>query len=215
MELTLGGTGFAIDTVVTITFDNGKTIKVADAETNGTGKFSIDFVVPSIPAGRYIVTASDGSNNETALFYMESISPVLPIPLLPKITDTAEPEAFFDWEGIDDPSGTIYTLQIGTDAQFNNIVLEKTDLSDSEYRLTENEKLESTSNGESYYWRIKAIDGAFNESDWTSAGQFYIGQSGNGGSSWIQYILYGIGVIIIIFVGFLIRKQIVSRKTAE
>ncbi len=214
MELIVEGAKFHAGTDVSITFSNGKTIKVADAETDNTGKFFIGFVVPSVPAGRYTVTASDGSNNMTALFFMESSAPVIPVPLIPKMTDTAEPEAFFNWEGIDDPSGVTYILQIGSDAGFENIILEKKDLPNSEYRLTKDEKLESTGNGKAYYWRIKAVDGAFNESDWTPAGLFYINKSSNGGSSWIQYILYGIGVLVLVFLGFWIRKQIISRKTA-
>jgi hypothetical protein len=125
-----------------------------------------------------------------------------------------EPEVYFDWESINDPSGIYFILQIADDAEFNSITLEKKNLSGSEYRLDENEKLESTGGEKPYYWRVKAVDGAFNESGWASGGQFYVGKSENGNSSWIQYALYGVGVLVLIALGFWIRRQIISRKTA-
>ena len=56
-------------------------------------------------------------------------------------------------------------------------LLEKEGFTSSESTLTEEEKLPSRSKEEPYYWRVKAVDGASNESSWTGAGQFYIGFS--------------------------------------
>ena len=207
MELVVDGTRFTANTTVTVTLSNGKPVTLAETATDADGNFSVEFTVPPIVAGSYTITASDGSNNMTSVFVMESESPIMPVPLSPKVTSTAEAKTRFDWEGIDDPSGMTYVLQIGTDAAFTNILLEKKGLTNSEYTLTEEEKLESVGGDNPYYWRVKAVDGAFNESDWTPAGQFYVGSSRTSIPAWVLYTLYGLGGLILVFLGFWVIRR--------
>jgi hypothetical protein len=94
---------------------------------------------------------------------MESEAPPMPMLLLPEVATTTEAEAYFDWEDVKDLSGVTYTLQIASDKDFTTIVLEKKGLTNSEYTITEEEKLEPAEK-EAYYWRVKAVDSAFNES---------------------------------------------------
>ena len=88
------------------------------------------------------------------------------------------------------------------------MVLEKTDLADSEYTLTEAEKLEKRSKETPYYWRVKTIDGAYNESGWTGAGTFYVG--GFGGISqpdWMVHLWWGLGAAGAGFGGYYLAKR--------
>jgi hypothetical protein len=115
------------------------------------------------------------------------------VPLLPIVAATAEAETYFDWEDVTDPSGITYVLQIGTDSDFATIVLEKRGLTDSEYTLTAEEKLAPTEKETPYYWRVKAIDGTLNESNWIMPTPFYIGSSRVSLPNWTRYIWMGIG----------------------
>jgi len=55
-------------------------------------------------------------------------------------------------------------------------VLEQEGLTDSDYPITrEEEKLEPRKKETPYYWRVKATDGASNESQWSAPGSFYVG----------------------------------------
>lgn len=207
MELAIDGARFSANTSVTITLSNGKPFTLAETMTDNDGNFSEAFTVPPIVAGIHTITASDGSNTLTSVFIMESEAPIMPAPLLPKVTSTAEEKTYFDWEDIDDTSGITYVLQIGADADFTNILLEKEGLLDSEYRLTEDEKLESTNKDIPYYWRVKAVDGASNDSEWTPPRLFYVGTSSTLIPAWLQYTLYVLGGLLIVSLGFWLRRR--------
>jgi len=139
---------------------------------------------------------------------MESTPPPKPAPLLPLMDVKTESEAYFDWEDVDDPSLPItYTLQIATDEDFpeDSIVLEKEGLTTSEYTITEEEKLESTEEEAPYYWRIKAIDGASNESGWSGTGSFYVSGFSLGGL--FKYVFYVLGGLALLALGFWLGRR--------
>jgi hypothetical protein len=87
-------------------------------------------------------------------------------------------------------------------------MLEKKNLTDSEYPITKEERLKSVSKKAPYYWRVKAIDGASNESRWSDARSFYVGFYFVM-PQWAIYTLFGIGALLFGFLGFW-----VGRKTA-
>ena len=95
-----------------------------------------------------------------------------------------------------------------SDEDFTSIVLEKKNLTDSEHTLPQEEKLKSVSKKAPYYWRVKAIDGASNESGWSGTESFYVGFY-LAIPQWAIYTLLGIGTFLI---GLLIFW--VGRKTA-
>jgi len=203
MELLISGGGFIANATVTITYSNNdETIPVATVPADDDGRFSVDFTIPPGIAGSYTITATDDTSTATSTFTMESQSPTTPVPLRPKVGDTAAAEAFFDWEDVTDDSGVSYTLQVASDADFTTIVLEKEGLSSSEYTLTEEEKLESTEKEVPYYWRVKAVDGAFNESDWTYTISFHIGVSWASLPNWAWYIFGALGALVLGILGF-------------
>ena len=207
MELTVDGIGFIADSTVTITYSNSETITVATATADVSGNFSATFTVPPSVAGSHTITSTDGIISATSIFTMESEAPLIPTPLIPKVATTAGAETYFDWGDVTDPSGITYALQIGVDSDFTTIVLEKEELTDSEYTIIKEEKLESTEKETPYYWRVKAIDGAFNESEWTTPMSFYVGVSWTSMPSWTRYVWIGLGVALLTILGLWVRRK--------
>jgi hypothetical protein len=81
------------------------------------------------------------------------------------------------WQDVTDPSGVTYSLEIAKDAAFNIMELQKDGLKLSEYTLTSQEVLGTVTKEKPYYWRVKAIDGANNQSEWSAPFTFYTGEA--------------------------------------
>jgi len=208
MEVTADGTGFMAHATVTITYSSGETgeaIIVATATTDDNGDFSATFSVPPSLAGHHTVTCTDGTNSATSIVTMESEAPSIPVPLLPQGATALETEAYFDWDDVEDISGVTYTFQVASDANFTTIVLEEKGLTSSEYTITKTAKLQSTKEEEPYYWRLKAVDGAFNDSGWTRPELLYVDSSQTSSSGWnfnvwTTAIPIGLGAIALVLV---------------
>jgi len=204
-EATVSGSGFTPNTTVTVTYAS-EPVVVATTTADDTGKFSATFTVPKSKHGEHTITASDSTGiTSTTTFTVESTPPEAPLPLLPKDGTKAKSQALFDWGDVTDPSGVTYTLEVSTSENFTDIVLERTELSESEYTLTEKEKLETTSSEAPYYWRVRAVDGAENASDWTTARAFYVGSAFFEG--WKLYALIGLAVVVVILIIALLRRR--------
>jgi hypothetical protein len=207
-QVTVSGSGFTPNTTVTVTYATDPAV-VATTTADATGKFSVTFTVPKSKHGEHTITASDSSGiTSTTTFTMESTPPQAPLPLIPQEGAKAKSQAYFDWSDATDPSGITYTLQIAASEDFTDIVLQKTELDESEYTLTEEEKLETSSNEAPYYWRVKAIDGAENASDWTTARAFYVGSAFFASSEgWKLYTVIGLAVVQLILIIALLRRS--------
>jgi len=205
-QVTVSGTGFKANGTATIEYDD---IEVTTAPIGSDGTFEATFYAPVSTGGDHEVTVSDDTSTEEFTFIMESTPPPTPPPLLPMMDDKAGSMAYFDWEDVDDPSQPVtYTLQLATDAEFTeaSILVEQEGLTDSEYTLTEEEALESTTEETPYYWRVRAIDGASNTSDWTGAGTFFVGFVFEL-TGWILYALMGLGGILLFFIGLWVGRR--------
>ncbi len=157
------------------------------------------------------VKARDSATNESEWsapwsFYIAA--PPTPALLLPE-TDT-RPEAkqiHFDWEDVTSLNPPVtYTLQVAADPNFTNIILEKKGLLKSEYTPTEEEELAAIRQEAPYYWRVKVIDGATNESEWSTPQPFYVGFSFTP-PGWLLYTLIGLGVILIGLLAFWLGRR--------
>ncbi len=204
-ELTISGIGYIAGRTVTIEYDATQ-VTTATVKTDGT--FSAAFEVPASRYGEHNMTATDGTMTNQFTFTMESTAPPKPVLLEPEMDVKDKAAAYFDWGDVTDPSSVTYTLQIASDEDFTSIMLEKKNLTDSESTTTKEERLKSVSKKTPYYWRVKAIDGASNESRWSGARSFYVGFSLTM-PQWAIYTLFGIGALLFGFFGFW-----VGRKTA-
>jgi hypothetical protein len=201
----ISGTGFTPNAPVNITYD-GSPLTTATADSNG--RFTTTFTVPGSTHGAHTVMASDGVNTANTTFNVESTPPPIPQPLSPEDAAKASSMATFEWKAVTDPSEPVtYSLQVAADRDFANIVVQKTGIEETSYTLTKDERLESTKKEEPYYWRIQAVDGAGNESGWTAPGSLYVGFSFEF-SGWVQYLLIGIGGIVLLLVGILVGRRL-------
>jgi len=166
------GTGFTAGSNITVNFD---TDKVTTTTTDKNGTFTVTFPIPASAGGNHQFTFTDGTNKITSDFSLDSIPPPTPILLLPISSSQASQTPTLKWLDVTDPSGISYSLQIAKDATFNILELQKDGLKGSEYTLTSQDVLGDVSKDTPYYWRVKAIDGANNQSDWSTPFTFYVG----------------------------------------
>jgi hypothetical protein len=172
-ELSVSGNGFAASKRVTITYDG---TEVGSATSDATGSFSgISFPAPPSIHGNHEVKATDAQGNTiTANFSMESTAPPTPRLISPadesRVGFIGKVAPTFEWSDVTDPSGVSYNLQIATSENFAN-PLAFSGLTATSYTLAEEQALPQGN----YYWRVKAIDGAQNEGNWTVPYSFKAG----------------------------------------
>jgi len=200
-QITFGGSGFKVNSTVTIRYDS---INATTAPTDAKGAFSATFDAPASTGGNHAITATDGTNTATSIFAMETTPPPVPTPALPANDTKSNSQATFTWQPVSDPSGVTYTFQIATDANFAHVILDKPDLTSPEYTLIETEKLESVGKDTPYYWRVKAIDEASNESAWSTPNSFYVGFIM---PTWGTYALFGFGALLLGVLGFWLGRR--------
>lgn len=205
-QITVGGVGFRTGATVSIAID-GKEVKTGAIGTDSN--FSIQFSAPALKAGQHTVTVSDGTTTLPLTLYMEGTPPAPPALLLPDAGIKTKSTPTLTWNPVSDPSGVTYTLQVSSDTNFSSLIMEKTGLTTPQYTVTKEEKLKPVSRDNAYYWRVKATDGAFNESNWSNARSFMVGSSF---PTWALWTLIGLGaVIILLFVFWLGRRAAIQR----
>jgi hypothetical protein len=201
-SITINGSGFGAGKVVNLKYDG----VALDAEytTDDKGNFQASLVAPKSPGGKHNITATDTSGaSATAVFGMETTPPSVPQVVSPKqgsrvgLFDSITPT--FEWVAISDPSGVSYSIQISTQSDFATTLLSKDNLTESKYTLTDDEAL---SRGE-YYWRVKAIDGASNDSGWTQSIEFKAGLM----PLWLFIVLVVVAAFILIRLVFFLRNK--------
>jgi hypothetical protein len=197
----ISGSGFAANSSLQITYDDTP-LNIGSATTDNAGNFNKSITIPKSKAGPHTIGVTDAQNNKSdAIFVMDSTPP--PVPNLAAPADgetigfTGSITPTLRWSAVSDPSGVAYNLQIDTDPDFPHPVLQKTDITGTRYTLSQSEALPQGK----YYWRVQAIDGASNVSDWSEP---YLLKSGvMSQSTFILIIIAGIVVVglIIYFVG--------------
>jgi len=212
-DIVISGVGFEPLHEIRITY--ASTPVVFTTTSDADGAFAYTFKAPESQAGQHTITASDGINTLTTTFVMESTPPPIPELILPEADVKAIQPVYFDWEDVTDDSLPVtYTLQVAIDDDFTSasIVVEQEDLTDSEYTLTEAEKLEPREKETPYYWRVKAIDSASNESAWSAPGSFYISVGfGFALPNWQIHLWWGLGAAAAVAFGYWLgRRKAVS-----
>ena len=160
---------------------------------------------------RVSATDAAGNTGEWSVpwsFYINAPPP--PTLLLPLSDSQSDMPVLFNWQAVTSLSPPVtYNLQVATDLNFTSLVFEKTELTDSEYLMTEEDGPELEKEI-TYYWRIKAVDSANNESDWSAPGSFNTGSSFSF-PAWAIYTLIGIVVIIVGFLAFRVGRRTAYR----
>lgn len=204
-EIVVSGTGFVKDGTVTIEYDNEL---VTSATINASGVFMTSFHIPISAHGEHIMIISDDLNTKELTFTVESEAPAKPNLLLVSPVVVKEgTDILLDWEDVTDKSMPVnYTLQLASNDGFSSgsILLEKTELPDSEY-LMDLSKTQSLRPGRSYYWRVRAVDSAANAGEWTKVGEIKIA-SVSTIPGWLKYTLVVPGALLIPFIWYMMRR---------
>jgi len=157
-----------------------------------------------------VVTVSDGSSVVRLNFSVSSVTPPSPSPVQPVSDTMADFGATFEWAPIAAENLPVtYTLQISAQADFSSLVFEKAGLTNAEFTLTGTEMLSPVYSDHPYYWRVKVVDSASNESEWSAAQWFYTANNLTF-PMWATWVLIVLGVAAVLSAGF-----IVGRRTAN
>jgi hypothetical protein len=205
-RISIVGVGFTPNAVVTITYD-GEAVGTTTAGADGL--VIADFYTPPNGYGTHTVIATDGTNTGTATFTVQSAAPSVPMPVSPSVGDKVKSPIGFDWEdAVTDVTPVTYDLQISADKDFSagSIIFSKTQLSTSEYTLSEMEELDLAARDEPYYWRIRAVDALSVESPWSGANEVYISPPFSF-PNWALYTLLGIGAVILFGLGYWLGRR--------
>ena len=188
-EIEVSGHGLPASTSVTVTYD-GVTKGTGTTTSDGTlAGFSFAAThTQSVHTADHTVTATFDSTTLNLVYTMESTAPAKPVPSSPandtRIGILGKQTPTLTWSIVDDPSGVNYALQISATPDFSQVLISKTGLvaqgsalivsasgPEMSYTLTETEALPFGT----YYWRVKAVDGALNDSGWSASSNFKAG----------------------------------------
>jgi hypothetical protein len=194
-EVTLTGWGFASKSAVSIKYDD---IVVSNSPTaDDDGNFTEKFVVPDSSSDTHVITATDRAGNAATYgLPLEGTPPPEPNPVSPideRFGWFGSQPVIFNWTPVSDPSGITYTLEVDRSLSFFPLApgMRRSDLTKPNTVMT----LEPGT----YYWRVKAVDGAGNESPWSlSPYPFQVGFFSG------LYLAGGAFIFLIIFI-FIVR----------
>jgi hypothetical protein len=174
-SISISGTGFTGGKTVVVTF--GAVSILDNISSDSSGSFTGTFNAPKGASGDIEVVAKDTNNvSATSVFAMEKTAPPVPQIKSPANGKTVgfagKTTVDFEWTAVTDPSGVSYEIQVATDLDFKDIVFERSGLAVAEYKSIDTESL---AQGQ-YSWRVRAVDGAGNTSDWTATTKFKAGR---------------------------------------
>jgi hypothetical protein len=213
MQLTITGTGFRIGNNLNATYDetrlNGTTV-------DDLGNFVFSFNVPRSISGSHTITVTDGVNTKSMIFNVESTPPLAPNLELPVDGTRFTNEIRFQWEAVTDPSGVFYVIEIANDARFTQPTISQGNLEQTYYDLPDDPKI-TPGRSEPYFWRVRAIDYASNQGNWSVVGTFYkgytVGSIMSDMPGWTKFILIALGLVLFIFLILFIWKSV--RRVSE
>jgi len=204
-ELRVTGSGFNAGKDFSISYDGNP---VASGSVNDSGSFQAIFKAPGGKSGSLILIATDtkGSTASTT-FTMETNAPEIPQIASPKDGATVgfmgDTKISFKWSDVSDPSGVTYDIEVSEGSNFAKTLVSHTKLADAKYTLTEAEALP---NGE-YYWRVRAMDGAGNASDWTAATAVKVGFVTTN-----TLVFLGIGIVILLILIIVLPRALKKKR---
>lgn len=208
-KLLVSGQGFKPEDTVRLTYDDARQDSVVADET---GSFRIELLVPESVHGDHVIKLTDGDGNkQQSIFNIEDVPPASPSLREPSdgsrggLLGDFQPD--MNWSPVVDPSGVRYILQMSNDRDFDNLVLQKNALDNPRYKLNDDEKLAAGT----YFWRIKAVDKASNESVWSNSYELKSGLI----PLWLLFTLVGMVIGIFILGGYILatRRRTVTRSS--
>jgi len=103
-------------------------------------------------------------------FRLDNTVPAVPVLVSPGNGGSTSGSPTLDWSDVTDASGARYQVQLDDNPDFSSPLLDQPFLSASEYTMAAGETLPAGT----YYWKVRAVDGAGNASAWTSTWSFTV-----------------------------------------
>ena len=199
-SITVSGNGFAGNKSITITYD-GVTKSTTTTDDKGSLP-STSFKAPKSIHGNHTIAI----NGLTSKFVMESTPPAKPTLTSPvndsRIGFMGKQTPTLVWSAVTDPSGVSYSLQLSYDASFSTLVIpELSGLTQESYTIVARQALPYGT----YYWRVKAIDSAQNDSGWSTAYSFH-------SSLLPMWAFIAIIVLVVVLIGVLVYLLAIRRR---
>jgi hypothetical protein len=206
-QIEVSGKGLPAGKPVTVTYDG---VTKGTGTTSSTGTLSaIKFAAAhtqSTHTADHSIAVTFDSSTVTATFAMESTAPAKPSPRTPlsgaRLGVLGKQSPTLTWTLVDDPSGVTYGLQISATPDFSQVLISKSGLQaqgsalivssagpEMSYTLTDSEALPFGT----YYWRVKAVDGALNDSGWSGSSSFKAGLL----PTWALIVVIVLAVVLI------------------
>ena len=197
-DVSVKGAGFSANQEITISYDGVQVL--TGQTTDGKGSFTTSFKVPLSKPGDHAVTVTDATASVASTrFSTETTPPPTPKLVSPeagaRLGFLGDTVVTFNWTIVEDPSGVSYTLEVSNDSDFSGAVLLKDNLSVSAYTLTKEEALP----GGDYYWRVKAVDGAGNEGEWTKGQLFRIAS---------DFWIFPVALVVIVIIALIVWRVV-------
>jgi hypothetical protein len=208
MQVGLQGAGFRPGFPVNLNYDN---VKLDGSTVLDSGSFTQNFKIPVSRAGAHTIIASDGINTQKVTFAVESTPPMVPTTTLPADGARLTKDAHFEWSPVSDPSGVSYTFEVADDSKFTNVIMSQSNIASSFIDITEDSKM-LPGKEKPYFWRVKAVDKASNESAWSLVSSFYKGHTFltliTNMPEWVKWVLVLLGLALFGFMFFWIGHTI-------
>ncbi|MBN2187182.1 MAG: hypothetical protein JW732_07020 [Dehalococcoidia bacterium] len=208
------GTAFDPNIMMKISYQDQTSSVTTD---DGGNLPNVTFTASGKHGNQQISATYDGSSTCSATFHMEGTPPgepslISPINaeriggLLASFAGKIRPQ--FEWLTVTDASGiTSYNLQIANSMDFSAPVVSTSIASgnpgsiDDTAAYTLPQEYALSYGG--YYWRVKAIDAADNEGDWSEAQSFHAGWL----PRWAMFASSAALLLLIIVIGLAIRRR--------
>ena len=215
MQVGLQGSGFRPGFPVNVTYDN---IKQEGTTVQPQGSFTSSFKIPVSRAGPHTVNVSDGINTQKVIFTVESTPPIAPVTQLPADGDRLTKDVHFEWGVVSDPSGVTYTFEVADDPKFTSVIMSQANVTANYIDVSEDSKM-LPGRDKPYYWRVKAIDRASNEGQWSLVSSFYKGHTIltiiSNMPEWVKWILVALGLVLFGFMFFWIGHTIKKLRSID
>ncbi len=211
MSLTITGVGFTPNATITVTYATDP-VTLTTVTADPSGNFTATFTIPPSVGGEHTITVTDGTITRTFDFFMEENAPPAPELVSPAEGEKADSEAVFDWSTVQDASPAsnpvTYDLQVATSDSFSvvSLIINETGLEESTYTILPEDKLESTGEDEPYHWKVRAVDAASNESEWSEVGTFTVGWSFEF-TGWVVWVTMVVVAALFFFFGLWIGRR--------
>lgn len=205
-SINITGSGFWPEKALVLEWDDEPVEGIPAIITNADGAFNVFIEVPVDAPGQHSISISDGVITRNLAFMVEETVPPAPVPVSPEPRARLKGTVSFQWQSVDyEYMDVTYEFQIVPGKGAAEPALGRPGLSGTEFVLNTSDRLATSGEGESYFWRVRAVDEAGNASPWSAEREFYYGFYW---PAWAIWLLVGLAVVIIGVLVYVFRWRI-------